>query len=288
MLVADAVRKLDKTKRKTLIFLVNISNSLVCVRKTKILLSFGGICLVFILFSGLRGVQHAVPLEDKVYVEEACSVLSKAERKDLEVLFEHFFFFDQFSYPLFGSKPMSIGRLLPKDEFRNGWQAWKKIAPLFDSKKIVIRESMFNGHEVVLIANLDAIERAYDQNRELFEEAFGGRMSLDAMKRCILEENSLFQELIKNDVCLGVLLGYGVGNARLFASEIERSSLKPFSKGHPILYYFSSVMPVYFACDINSEETNELRSRYKAERTEILKKENLFTSMLVALRGDSE
>jgi hypothetical protein len=288
MLVAEAVRKLDKTKRKTLIFLVNISTSLVCVRKAKILLSFGGICLVFILFSGLSGVQHAVFLEDKVCVEDACSVLSKDERKDLEALFEHFFFFDQFSYPLFGSKPMSVGRLLPTKEYRNGWQAWKKIAPQFDSGKFVIRESMFNGHEVVFIANLDAVERAYHQNRGLFEEAFGGRMSLDALKECIARENSLFQELIKNDVCLGVLLGYGAENARLFANGAERNRLKPFSKGHPIFYYFSSVMPVYFACDLNSEETKELRARYKTERAAILKKENLFTSMLVALHGDSE
>jgi len=283
MLVAEAVRKLDKTKRKTLIFLLNISNSLVCVRKAKILLFLCGICLVFILFRGLINVQASISQEDKVYVEEICSALTKEERKDLEALFEHFFFFDQFSYPLFGSKPMSVGRLLPTKEYGNGWQAWKKIAPLFNSKKFVIREAMFNGHEVVIIANLDVIEVVYHQNRGLFEEAFEGRMSLDALKECIVRENALFQELVKNDVCLGVLLGYGTENARLFARGTEKSRLKPFSNGHPIFYYFSSVMPVYFACDLNSNETKELKSRYKAERAKILKKGNLFTSMLVAL-----
>lgn len=253
------------------------------LRKSKILLLFSAICLLFLLFIRLKNSQDDVFQEDELYVEKMCSVLSKDDKKDLKAVFEHLFFFDQFSYPLFGSKPMSLGRLLPNDTFRNGWKAWKKIAPLFDSKKFVIRESMLNGYEIVLIANLDEVERVYLENRELFEEAFPRWMSLDTLKACIKEENSLFQELIKNDLCLGVLLGYGVRNARLFANQADRNQLKPFSKGHPMFYYFSSVMPVYFACDLNSDETKELKSRYNSERAMILKKKNLLISMLVSL-----
>ena len=237
---------------------------------------FAGICLV--IFCGLVRVQD---FEHKEFVEGVLSVLNKEERKDLQSLFARFFFFDQFSYPLFGSKPMSLGRLLPKDEYKRGWQAWKKIAPAFESRKFVIRESRFNGQEIVLVANLEAVEAVYNQNRDLFE----ARVSLDKLMDALKGDDLLFQELVNNEVYLGILLGYGRKNAALFASG--RKDLQPFSNGHPIWYYFSPAMPVYFACDLNTEETKELKLRYDSERAAILrraKSEGLFTSMLVALK----
>lgn len=157
----------------------------------------------------------------------------------------------------------------------------EKIAPLFDSKKFVIRESRFNGQEIVLVANLEAVEAVYNQNRDLFE----ARVSLDELMDALKSDDSAFQELVNNEVYLGILLGYGRENAVLFASGSK--DLQPFSQGHPIWYYFTPAMPVYFACDLNSDETKELMSRYDSERKAILRRaktEDLFLSMLVALK----
>lgn len=215
-----------------------------------------------------------------VYIENALSVLTSRERSDLKSLFEHFFFFDQFSYPLFGTKPMSIGRLLPTDKARSGWEVWKKITPLFSSDKFIIRESKLNESEIVLIANLDAIESVYYENKDLFEKY----MTLDELKASFKQEGPLFQELIHDHLCLGVLLGYGRRNAELFTEN--QSVLKPFCKWHPVFYYFSSIAPVYFGCDPDSEETKALKKRYDDERSSIVrqaKNEDIFVRTLALL-----
>lgn len=262
------------------------------MRKGMILVTALGCCLLLFFTSIFRKDPSDISQDQKVSIERTLSALPQEERKNLEYVFEHLFFFDQFSYPLFGTKPMSIACLLPTNETRIGWEAWKKIAPLFCSKKFVIREYIFNGHRFALSANLDKVEEIYNNNIDLFSRSFNGRMTLEALKICLKEENSLFQELMRDDICLGVLLGYGRRNSELFAnnkkiSKEKRFPLESFSIGHPIFYYFSAVMPVYFACDPNSEETKDLKKRYKTERANIVdmaKRDKLFTRMLVVLK----
>ena len=53
-----------------------------------------------------------------------------------------------------------------------------------------------------------------------------------------------------------------------------------------MIYYFSKIMPPSFACDPDSDETLELKIRYKREREEIVqmaRRDSLFMRMLVLL-----
>jgi hypothetical protein len=143
----------------------------------------------------------------------------------------------------------------------------------------------------VLVANLDEVEKTYHANTDVFNKTFQSRMNWEDLKQCLQEETPLFQELMHNDLCLGILLGYGKRNAELYASNQKKTEnkfiLQPFSKLHPIFYYFSPIMPVYFACDPESEETKTLKKRYDSERAEIIsmaKKDKLLIQMLVQLR----
>lgn len=252
-----------------------------------------GICPLFIFTNVL---PYRTPLlfshEQRPYIEKTLALLTSEERKNVQDLFEHLFFFDQCSYPLFGTKPISIGRILPTRKAKKGWEAWKKIAPFFHSEKFIIREHVFQGHKFILVANLDEVEKTYNRNRAAFEQAFGHRLTSDLLKACIIEENALFQEVMHNDLIVGILLGYGARNAQIFSEgKEEKLALKPFSQGHPILYYFSPVMPPFFVCDPDSEETLELQHRYKKERKLMIKmskNEPLFIQMLGLLAENSQ
>ena len=92
---------------------------------------FGNLSISF-LIPLLQKRPNDISQEQNVYIENALSILSQEEKKDLESMFEHFFFFDGFAYSLFGTKPMSIARLLPTPEMKMGWDAWRKIAPSFN------------------------------------------------------------------------------------------------------------------------------------------------------------
>ncbi len=232
--------------------------------------------------------ETIVRVDKKAYIERSLSVLSKQEVQQAEDLFEFLFFFDPLAYSLFGTKPMSIAALRSQKDMELGWDAWKKIAPFFSSETFVVREHVFNGQKFVVVANLENVERTYLQHKELFDRSFGGRMTVDALKLCLREEGPLFQELMRDDLILGLLLGFGARNAQLFFEnqrlpQKERFALKPFDAVHPVFYYFSPVMPPHFACDLDSEETKELQHRYQKERVAIkrlARKENLFMRML--------
>lgn len=235
--------------------------------------------------------MHHSALEQKHLIEKDLALLSKEERKQLEELFRHFFFFDGFPYTFFGSKPMSIGRLLPQAKV--GWTAWEKIAPLFSSERFVIRKYTLNQGEFVLVANLARIEEVYDENRAILSQALGGPVDIAQLKGCLKEDSPLFLRLMDNHFALGVFLGYGARNAQLFSDNNQmlgksKHGLTPFSGTHPIFHYFSPVLPLNFACDRDSAETRELKNRYSKERTELVrwaKEEDLFIRMLLLLKS---
>jgi hypothetical protein len=264
------------------------------MRKKSILITLFGICLLLFGIDLFRAEPCSISSDEKAKIDKVLSTLSDEEKIEIERVFEHLFFFDQFSYPIFGSKPMSIGCLHPIDEMECGWDAWRKIVPFFHFNNIVIRETLLHGRQFIIVANLDQVEKVYVQNKDAFHHTFGNRMTLESLKNCLKEQSPLFHELIQNDLCLGILLGYGRGNSELFSlnqtlSSEEKFPLSPFSAGHPLFYYFSPVMPVYFACDPSSDETKALKKRYNSDRAAILKlakKDKLFTRMLVLLMSD--
>ena len=248
----------------------------------KILCGGFSICLGIFLLHILWKAPSNISPESRSVIEQELSILTLEEKENMEALFAHFFFFDAFSYPLFGSKPMSIGLLL--DQFQKGWTAWIKIAHLFHSEKFVIADYIFNDNRFVLIANLDLVEKVYFENKAIFDQTFEGRMTMKDLKLCLKERNALFQELMRNDLILGILLGYGTRNAQVFAAQ---EPMKPFTSVHPVFYYFSKILPPYFACDPQSEETIELKRRYKQEWATIVKmseRDPLFLQMLVLLK----
>ena len=257
--------------------------------------------LIVCLLIFLNFILHLEPSEltekQRTEIQKKLSSLSKAEAQQIKELFDYFFFFEDFAYTLFGTKPMSIGFLRPQSSAYNGWKAWQKIFPPRLSKKYILRKYQRDDREFILLANLDAIERIYLQNQSQFDRRFQGRMNLETLILCLKEDSPLFQELVQDHLLLGILLGYGVHNAELFEynynlEKENRVPLQFFSKNStPIFYSFSAVMPLNFACDPSTEETKELKKRYQAERESILKrakKDPLFIQMLTLFAEEEE
>jgi hypothetical protein len=254
------------------------------MKKTKTLIGILGICLLFSGTVYLKNRMSDVSSEEKKVVERVLSTLTADEKEKMRALFAHLFFFEQCAYPLFGTKPMSIARLAPTEEARIGWAAWKKVALTAHSENIIIREFTHKGYECALVVNLNAAHQVYLENQDAF-----GKINWEALKSCLEKDGELFQELIDDHLLMGILLGYGRGNAELFCSQQEHPDqvlMQPFASSHPIFHYFSPVMPVYFGCNPHSEETAELKRRYKYDRDKIIqmaRREDLFTRMLILL-----
>lgn len=266
------------------------------MKKGEILAGSLAVCLFIFLMTALKFEPSALTKEQKTSIQEELSALSGEENKRLKELFDHHFFFSDFAYTLFGTKPMSIGRFHPTQKTKKGWEAWGKINGSFTSKEFIIRKYTCNDHEFILVANLQKIEQIYRQNRIWFDQVFKGRMTLDALIICLREDGPLFQELMHDHRLVGILLGYGSHNAELFAknqklSEGKGTALHASSrKIHPIFYIFSEAMPVSFACDPSTEETRKLKRRYAKERGDILKmakRDPLFIQMLAHLSGNN-
>jgi hypothetical protein len=262
------------------------------MRKEKILAVSLAVCLFILLTTTLKFEPSALTKKQKISLQKELSCLSREENKRLKELFDHHFFFSDFAYTLFGTKPMSIGRFHPTQKTRMGWEAWEKINGSFTSKRFIIRKYTCNDHEFILVANLKKIEQIYYQNQIRFDQAFKGRMTFNVLITCLMKGGPLFQELMQDHLLVGILLGYGTHNAELFSqnqklSVRERNALYASSwKIHPIFYIFSRIMPVSFACDPCTEETKELKKRYTKERKDILKmakRDPLFIQMLIQL-----
>ena len=260
-------------------------------RKNILTIIFTGCLLIF--FNYISAPSYA-GLGQKAEIQKKLCSLSKTENKELQALFDHFFYFSEFAYTIFGTKPMSIARLPPTLKAKKGWEAWEKIQGRFCSKKFILRKYLCDGYEFVLVANLKEIEKVYRENQAWFNAVFREKMTLDTLISCLKEESPLFQELMHNHLLVGILLGYGARNAELFShnSTLENKKkipLESFSmRVHPIFYLFSKIMPPNFACDPSTEETRDLKNRYQQERKEILKrakKDSLFTQMLAEFRS---
>ncbi len=266
------------------------------MKNKKTLAAILAICLFITSITVLKLEPSPSAKKQQTALHKELTSLSEEESVRLREFFEYHFFFSDFAYTLFGTKPMSIGRLLSTENAKKGWEAWEKIRGSFNSKEFIIRKYIHNNHEFILVANLKNVEEIYLQNQAWFNQAFQNRITFDDLTLCLKNDGPLFQQLMKNHLLIGILLGYGAHNAELFAknqilSNDEKIPLEAFSyRIHPIFYIFSKAMPISFACDPTTDETKELKLRYAKERKEILqmaKNDSLFAQMIVKLsKGD--
>lgn len=246
-------------------------------------------------------------------IQEILEAMPKNEKKDLEKLFQDLFNRESFGYTLFGDKPMSLTdystTLFDSDgipsksglRFQKRWKVWKKHAQNFPmTRYLFIERSQESGSKGIYFINKKFFIDKVNEHLDLFQEALRENTT-GALLLKKLEDNHQFLSFFNDhQMLLGILLGYGKHNARLFA---ERHRLSPFvykkefpkipvkipssSKGFSSLEdefnsYFSVltffgdrgyspliIHSVHFVADHKHPETIALKEKYRKLRGEI-------------------
>lgn len=252
--------------------------------------------------------------EDVSNLISTLQTIPKHDLYEIKKLFQILFKEGEFAYTLYSDKPMSMSDHLlneveqfnfidllslkenclnifshnnePHRHFLERWKTWKKYCELFPFKNFCLIEGkIFNQHRVFFI-NLQSFHEVVNKHITFFKKA----MNMD------IDSEKLFTELIHNEkdildlLCnrtdlLGILLGYGRHNARLYhiREELEeliyfqqlllietteerkklekiQSRLKSFHDHDSFI--IASTNRVMFAADPNHLETRYLREKY--------------------------
>jgi hypothetical protein len=248
------------------------------------------------------------------------------DKQRLDFFFREVCFFNVWAYTLLGSKPSSIDQYTnPWVAFKNGikhpdffgilhlcfwpphyqriyylltprqlkikwgWEALKKYFHRFPNSRFALYESCSLDHEIVGLTLVDK-KQMIALVREHFEDF------QDALKNQGIEPEELidhaklwaFMRCLGDEEFAGTLLGYGRGNARLYAKWRESdSSVCPMESAWPEEqlvnleqvnqrtmafqpWELSDMFYPRFACDPESEETKQLKVTYRKEREKII------------------
>lgn len=191
--------------------------------------------LVIVSFVFLLGNSHDSPLSASNAGSDVHQILQKMpkrDRKKLEYFFRESISWESFGYVLHGKKPMAFGgidgaplfkswdsflyAISPRRiQYMNGYKSWKKYEHLFPSRRFIfLYEKIASGMTVFLID-----KENFDQTVKKYSEDFKSILHREVTGETLLREaksRSLFEVLGNDDRLIGILLGYGRGNAYLF------------------------------------------------------------------------
>lgn len=227
--------------------------------------------------------------------------MSIKDKSSLDGFFRHYCFLEQWAYTLIGVKPVTFS-LSPQMKFsvnafspRNlakirGWKTWLKYQHYFQGSRFHIftdREPNYPKRELLVI--VDGLQ--FDRLIHKYDHDFQSILDLDYNRTMKLFEQAHNQSFIHdvlqdNDFLLGIILGYGRENARLFCERAQGREVflesvwdsvdmdrmldhwnrkKYFEYWGPSDLFYPS-----FASDKKSEETKSLRHMYTQAREKIL------------------
>lgn len=251
---------------------------------------------------------------DNQKIIDFLKTIPKEEKEDLEMLFQDLFNLDNFSYTLFGNKPLSLtahfttsfdDEGIPQERgvnFWNKWKLWKKYAQKFPIKHYILIEvsqKISNRKEIYFFNKKCCIEKI-NKHIKLFRKIFGKSITGSILIEKFEKDPKFISILRNQQILLGILLGYGEHNARLFDKRNQISYFvykKEFPKA-PVKIptpskefstlqdefnsYFSTLTPfgdrhyspliirsVFFVADHTHPETIDLQKKYRKMRGQI-------------------
>lgn len=303
------------------------------IKLLKKMLPFYFIC--FSLFQNLDGISENNELRK---LNKTLQEIPKEDLIQIKSLFEHIFKYNELGFTLFGDKPISfcsIDKGLLSYEQRGGiyfpkycenifelhktyevnWLVWEKHRSKFDIKNFVFVDNKIG----ILLINKVNFLKTVRSNLDLVSRILGDNLDAITLLKRIENGEYLFKTLNKNHELLGVFLGFGRENSRLFQrrEELDPQGFSPFlqkhispSKGyesvedeladlwrrlsvinnHDRYFPIVNLVRVGFAADPNFPETEILRSKYELDRkriNKIMANENWFEEILLQLTRDN-
>jgi hypothetical protein len=244
------------------------------------------------------------------------------ELSNIRALFSHLFRFKELGCVLFGDKPLAFSRIFrdfkiynPRDvdlvvsvhdvfcpvcSYRKEWASWKRYRSLFPMGRFALVEDRELG---IVLVNKKECLKVITTHLTLIQKKLGTLIQPETLLEQIEQGAGLWTTLHQDHEVLGILLGFGAYNSRLFQRREELSAVlapmmipknlqrclpthvspsagyataeeeladlwKKLQIADPIGRFFPIVTmaQVIFVADHNHPETRQLRERYRAER----------------------
>lgn len=227
-------------------------------------------------------------------IRERLRVLTVQERRDLEFFISQAISLDQYAYTLVGYKPVSICNVIVEDTedllpffresfqttkyqtLRRGYLVWQKYQSLFPMKQRVLVDYAFLGRgrrEIALICH-SLCTRVIQEHLGDFQDVLGKLYTSEEVFEILTHpKHEDFHKIIDHTRLIGILLGFGKGNAALYEQHrggVSRSAIWYEHSAQDPLQMFSDEWPwpwaqlsPDFACDPTTEETKQLRKHYQ-------------------------
>ena len=174
-----------------------------------------------------------IPFGLRGLINELLETIPAEDRKTLEQFFQFLFLDNEFSYTLFGEKPITVTIITAQPRLEcaiehliseKGWEVWTRYQHLFPSSRFIVKRDIFGENLAITISliNKAFVYQKISENLPIFQK-FLGTVSPDEVfdlvcngDRSIFDLASPFPQAI-----IGILLGYGAGNALNFQREFE-------------------------------------------------------------------
>lgn len=249
------------------------------------------------------------------HISEILNTIPEKEKEALERLFRYLLNREHFIYTLFGEKPMSwtnyaitisdnddIPLLQSELKFRKRWQIWKKYEHLFPIKHYLLIDvfsDISDKHDIFFI-NKEYFINKINEHLDLFQEALGKNITGTTLLKKIEKDPKILLAFDTHQMLLGILLGYGEHNARLYdkrhqisffvwKKDLPKIPIKiptpsagfsslqeEFKSYFSVLTLFGDpgyspllIGPVHFVADHKHPETIALKEKYRRLREEI-------------------
>jgi hypothetical protein len=246
-----------------------------------------------------------LPFSSKAGIDQ----IPKAGLVEIKSLFDYLCCEHDFSYVIFGSKPMALADIclettdvpvhrqfraqmliIQTKERLNAWYKYKNELKLNDFILLDKEEDLFDCLVFILIHKAHMLS-LLQSHEVIFKEILGDSFSPKTFLDKIEKRNiSLAQAIHNHYGLLGIMLGYGVRNSMLFQERLtilkelakckhllskDNELEKRFRKLDAQFQDFSEfeefplLRPLYFGADLSHPETIALKSRYKQDRQKI-------------------
>lgn len=229
------------------------------------------------LFGGVveDGLRH-VPLNDRI---------------NMRIFFDEAIKKDQAAHVLcFQNKPVCLTGPVLKDKNKTfkdilclkGWLAFKKNEHLFPHPNFIFSESMYDNNNFkvidIYIFNKKSLRKCLADHIAIFKETLGQGFSVEQFISKLEEGFPITALLNKDEMLLGILLGYGNESSQAF-KEVRTKCTQTFAPSPTKFYQRIDVKqpkgckidPVVFMGNPNSYQVQALISIYENELEEISK-----------------
>jgi len=204
--------------------------------------------IIALLFLIVIGSVFALAHKQTLRSSKILSQMSPEERYFLATFLRVILFSDDFSYLLFGSKPIAITNFeksIPFNflydcvselnfEISQGLGVFKKQQHLFSSGNILVRFDEDADNSYLLMINRKNLLNTLEEHIDDFKQVLGPKITTESLFAQITGKEYLADVIKNHEALLGILLGYGRNNSWLFHQKktisLRLNGSKPPSK----------------------------------------------------------